>query len=104
MKEKPLSRAAIGWVKVPQAPSEPTEFSSSIERPSKGAWLMVYNELQIEHLVGAACALGDLLEQIECLGGVEYCRDLEPYKAAAVWEGTLSDAQTALQRAYGKRL
>ena len=42
--------AAIGWVKVPEVPGEPTVFSASNECPTEGEWLMVYNELQIKEL------------------------------------------------------
>ena len=38
-------------------------------------------------------ALNDLLEQIDCLDGIEYTKDLEPYKAEAVWDDVLSRAQ-----------
>ena len=43
-------------------------------------------------------ALSDLLEQIECLGGIEYSRDLEPYKAEAVWDDAIRRAQDALSK------
>ena len=50
-----------------------------------------------------AQALGELLEQIECLGGVEFSKDLEPYKAEAVWDDTIRRAQTALALARGEK-
>jgi hypothetical protein len=42
-------------------------------------------------------ALSELLEQIDCLNDIEYCRDLEPYKAEAVWNGALDTAREALK-------
>lgn len=44
-------------------------------------------------------ALSELLEQIECLGGIELCRDIEPYKAEAVWNDVISRAQDAIRQA-----
>ena len=43
-------------------------------------------------------ALSDLLEQIECLGGIEYSKDLEPYKAEACWDDAIRRAQRALAK------
>jgi hypothetical protein len=47
-------------------------------------------------------ALEELLEQIDCLEGVEHSRDTEPYKAEACWDDALKRAQDALARAKGK--
>ena len=43
--------------------------------------------------------LGDLLEQIDCLDGIEYSKDLDRYKAEAVWDDVLNSAQEALKLA-----
>jgi len=48
---------------------------------------------------GLRQALDELLEQIECLGGIEHCRDVEPYKAEACWDDAIRRAQDALARA-----
>ena len=42
------------------------------------------------------------------LGGIEYCRDVEPYKAEAIWEDAIRRAQDALSQTkdggdYGMR-
>ena len=42
-------------------------------------------------------ALSDLLEQIECLDGIEYTKDIEPYKAEAIWNDVIRQAQDALK-------
>lgn len=44
-------------------------------------------------------ALDELLEQIECLSGIEHSKDVEPYKAEACWDDALRRAQDALARA-----
>ena len=47
-------------------------------------------------------ALSELLEQIECLGGVEFSKDLEPYKAEAVWGDANRRAHAAVAKATGE--
>ena len=42
-------------------------------------------------------ALSDLLEQIECLDGIEYTKDIESYKAEAIWDDVIRQAQDALK-------
>ena len=42
-------------------------------------------------------ALEELLEQVESLEGYELSRDLEPYKAEAVWDWTIENAANALR-------
>jgi hypothetical protein len=42
--------------------------------------------------------LRELIEQIDCLDGIEYSKDTEPYKAEACWEDTLRLAREALER------
>lgn len=46
-------------------------------------------------------ALRELLEQIDCLGGIEFSKDLEPYKAEAVWDDALRRASAAIKSATG---
>lgn len=61
------------------------------------------------HFIVLACnahdamraALDELLEQIECLGGIEYSRDVEPYKAEANWNDAVRRAENALALARG---
>ena len=43
-------------------------------------------------------ALSDLLEQIECLDGIEYTKDLDRYKAEAIWDDVIRQAQDALSK------
>jgi len=47
-------------------------------------------------------ALNEILEQIECLGAIEYSKDLEPYKAEACWDYAVSRAHSVIARATGK--
>lgn len=42
-------------------------------------------------------ALKELLEQIDCLDGISYSRDTEPYKAEACWEDAVRNARQALK-------
>lgn len=44
-------------------------------------------------------ALRELLEAIDTLEGVTFSRDLEPYKAEAIWDDALRRAQDALAAA-----
>ena len=46
-------------------------------------------------------ALSELLEQIECLGGIEFSKDLEPYKAETVWDDAIRRACAAIAKAKG---
>lgn len=46
-------------------------------------------------------ALRELLEAIETLEGVVFSRDLEQYKAEAVWDDAVRRAQDALSK-HGK--
>ena len=42
-------------------------------------------------------ALSELLEQVQMLDGFELSRDLEPYKAEAVWDAAIFEAEKALR-------
>ena len=44
-------------------------------------------------------ALRDLLEQIDCLDDISYSRDLEPYKAEAIWNDVYNHACKVLKEA-----
>lgn len=44
-------------------------------------------------------ALRELIEQIDCLDGIEYSRDLEPYKAEACWDDAYNRACKVLKEA-----
>jgi hypothetical protein len=58
--------------------------------------------LAAHHFHSMRQALDELLQQIECLGGIEHSRDVEPYKAEANWDDALRRAQDALKRAKGE--
>lgn len=49
-------------------------------------------------------ALSELMEQIECLGGIEYSRDVEPYKAEACWDDAIRRAQSAIAKATSAKI
>ena len=42
-------------------------------------------------------ALRELLEEVESLDGIEFSRDIEPYKAEANWDAALYAAGKALR-------
>lgn len=42
-------------------------------------------------------ALKDLLEQIDCLDGVEFSNDLDPIKAETCWLDAIANARAALR-------
>jgi len=55
------------------------------------------------------CALRDLLEQVESLEGYSLTRDIEPYKAQAIWDSAIRNARNALadespRRSFLRRL
>lgn len=63
---------------------------------SAGAHLPPTRERRLER------ALRDLLEQIDCLDGIEYSKDTEPYKAEANWENALERARAEVRTHNGR--
>lgn len=52
---------------------------------------MTSNEIKLRR------ALKDLLEQVESLNGVEFTKDIEPYKAEANWNDAMENAHAVLK-------
>jgi hypothetical protein len=46
----------------------------------------------------AVKALAELLEQVDSLEGYSLTRDIESYKAQAVWDDTIENARSALAK------